>query len=236
MKYKLLLLCLFIFSHSLYSNNITISTVEGLPLSDICSYILQKVYDKAGYELEIRSMPPARATFESTSGRVDGETHRIESYGESHPELIKVPFPIYSIEISLFTISDNPARYATKKDFPQYRFTILRGIKNSKDLTSSFLHVNEVDNAMTMFQLLQMGRTDFAVMSNIYGKAFLEKSKIDGIITHDIPLQVTDMFHYLHKDHADLVPIIDKTLRDLSTSGELVQIKLDAEEQVYKVE
>lgn len=232
MKKIFIPILILLISLSLKAETIRISTVEGLPLSEICSYILERVYEKAGLELEIVPMPPARAIRESTSGRIDGETHRIESYGDNNPELVRVPFSHYSIQVILYTDFDNPARLSTYDEFPQYRFSILRGIKNSKELTSGFPNVHIVDDAMTMFQLLKLGRIDFAVTSNIFGDSFLRRNGIDGIVAHSTPLQTTELYHYLHKDHSEVASIIDKTLRKMDASGELDRIKKEAEKIV----
>lgn len=234
MNLRITFAILLLVSKFLIAETITISTVEGLPLSDICSHIIEKVYEKAGYELKIIPMPPARATFEVTTGRIDGETHRIGSYGEDHPSLIQVPFSYYSIQVVLYTNMDNPARYASIEDLPLYRYAILRGIKNSKDLTAEFPNVQEVDDSLTMFKLLLLNRTDFAVTSNIFGDAFLHKNGIEGITTHQIPLQNTDLYHYLHIDHADIVPIIYRTMRDMAASGELDLIIKEAERLILE--
>lgn len=146
---------------SLFSESVTISTVKGLPLSDICSYILKEVYSKAGLDLEVIAMPSFRATLESTSGNTDGETHRIELYATSHPELIRVPFPFYIVETALYTRKGNPIYFNELRDLSGYRFAIHKGIKNSIEKTRGFPYVREFNSTETMFRMLELERIDY---------------------------------------------------------------------------
>jgi hypothetical protein len=49
------------------------------------------------------------------------------------------------------------------------------------------------------------------------------------------PLAKLSLYHYLHKKHQYLVPIIDKEIKRLKSKGELKRIILNAEQRVIEL-
>lgn len=229
---KRLAVILFLFPFSLHAERIKVSTIEGSPVSRICSLILTEIYNEAGFELEVIEMPAVRATVESTEGTISGETHRVLTYGDSHPELIMVPFSYYSVDSVLFTLADHPARFMAPEDLTSYRFAILKGVKKSLELTAGYDKVTEFENSDSLIQFLHMKRADFALLSRLHGLSLVEKHGFENIVVYDPPLEVTQLYHYLHNSQSHLVPLIEETMEELSRSGELDKIIKMAELKV----
>lgn len=217
---------------SLNSEPLTISTIEGSPVSDICSMIIRDIYEKAGLEITIVPMPAVRATSESTAGKIDGETHRIEAYGDKHEELLIVPFSYYSIDTNLFTQQNNPAAGKSLSELSDYKFVILKGVSQSQELTRGFPRVQEFEDSETMIRFLMMKRADFAILSRLHGMEVLKELRADDIIPLEPPVDETRLYHYVHKKHGDLVPLLMKTMKEMEQSGELAEIIRRAEEEV----
>lgn len=221
---KIPAILLLLLSVSLYSQTVRVATIEGSPVSTICSMILTEIYREAGYELEVIAMPAVRATKESTEGSIDGETHRISTYGGKHPELIMVPFSYYSVDTVLFSLADHPARHLPPDQLNRYRFAILKGVERSRELTEGFEIVTEFEDSETMLHFLKLERADFALLSRLHGISLIEKNGLDGIVAYEPPLEKTELYHYLHKSQSHLIPELVETMENLSRSGKLDRI------------
>ncbi|MDA3809834.1 MAG: transporter substrate-binding domain-containing protein [Spirochaetaceae bacterium] len=229
---KIVPIFLLFFSFFLSSETLTISTIEGSPISDIASLILEEIYDRAGLELKIVSMPALRATREAIWGNTDGETHRVFSYGELHPELVIISESYYTIETVLFTQKDNPALHAERGSLYRYSFSILKGVEKSIELTKGYDQVSEFVTSDKIMEFLSLGRTDFALLSKLNGISVINRLKLEGISIYTPPLEITSLYHYLNKEHSHLVPLLEQTIRELKESGKLDEIIKRAEEQV----
>ena len=79
---------------------------------------------------------------------------------------------------------------------------------------------------------VERGRADVALTNTVDGLMVLNKLGIDNVIPIEKPLAVLDLFHYIHADHKDLIPIIDAKIKEMKASGELTKIIKDAEHAV----
>ncbi|MBN2657145.1 MAG: transporter substrate-binding domain-containing protein [Spirochaetales bacterium] len=230
---NIILIAAFVFaSFSLQSEPLTISTIEGSPVSDICSIILTGIYEKAGLEISIVPMPAVRATSESAAGKIDGETHRVLAYGDNHEDLRIVPFSYYSIDTNLFTQRNNPAAGKNMSELSSYKFAILKGVRQSQELTKGFTQVQEFEDSETLIRFLMLRRADFAILSRLHGMEILEKLSADEIVVLEPPIDETKLYHYLHRKHEDLVPLLKRTMEEMAESGELAQLIRRAEAEV----
>ena len=81
--------------------------IRDTPDQIIGAEILKVAYGKIGISIKMVDMPGKRALTESSSGRVDGEVHRIVEIADEYPTLLKVPTPINYIEPSVFSKKHN---------------------------------------------------------------------------------------------------------------------------------
>jgi len=230
---RIILLTFFILSSFFLGGEpLVISTIEGSPISDICSRVLRDIYSQAGLELIIEPMPAVRATIESTTGKIDGESHRVEAYGDIHRELLIIPLSYYSIDTNLFTQRGHPDTDKSLEDLGDYNFAILKGVKQSEELTSGLAQVMAFENSEMMIRFLMLGRADFAILSRLHGMEIIKKLDAENIIPVEPPLLKTYLFHYIHQKHAHLIPLLEKTIREMRKSGALEESIKRAEEEV----
>jgi len=233
MKNKILILGLLILSPlTARGEPLVISTIEGSPVSEICSLILRDIYSQAGLELIIIPMPAARATIESTTGKIDGESHRVEAYGDIHRELLIIPQSYYSIDTHLFTQRGHPDRDKRVDELGDYIFAILKGVRQSQELTSGLPRVQVFESSEVMIRFLMLGRADFAILSRLHGMEIIEKLGAENLIPVEPPLVKTLLFHYVHQKNAHLIPLLERTIREMRLSGALEESIRRAEEEV----
>ena len=66
--------------------------------------VYTEVFRRMGYSLVYVGYPAKRSSYMSDSGKAAGEIHRVFSYGEKHPNLIRVDEPHNSIIFSIGSI------------------------------------------------------------------------------------------------------------------------------------
>jgi ABC-type amino acid transport substrate-binding protein len=165
------------------------------------------------------------------SGQVDGEIMRIYSYGAKHPQLIRVPSPYYSLETTVFTLKNRSITVRTKDDLRGYTIVVVRGVQHTADMTEGLSGVTEVNSTEQMMQFLKAGRADIALANRIDGIAVLSRLKIDSIVPRTT-LNTLNLYCYMHPKRKDLVPRLDRAIREMTASGQLTHISRDAEAAV----
>lgn len=229
---KLIIALFFLSLFALQGETYTVSTIEGSPISEISTLILKEIYKKAGHELEVIPMPAARATRESTTGKIDGETHRVSTYGRVHPELLIIPYPYYSIDTNLFTQVDHPAMGKGFDELKDYRFAILKGVRKSAELTVGYPYVQEFETSELMLRFIDLKRADFALLSRLNGMSIINKLGLTGVVAFEPPIEVTDLYHYVHERHYKLIPVLEETMREMDRTGELEELRKRFEAEI----
>ncbi len=100
-----------------------------------------------------------------------------------------------------------------------YHVGIVRGWKIlEKNLTGS-ASLTKVKNQNILFTLLDKGRANIVVYSRFEGYEMLKQLGLKNITAHEPPLATREMFLYLNKKHAQLIPVITKSLRQMKQDG-----------------
>ena len=76
-----------------------------------------------------------------------------------------------------------------------------------------------------LFGMLEFGRIDIAVTSRVSGLYFIKEMDLQPLHVVKPALQNHELYHYLHEKNKKYIPILDKTIRTMKKSGELVKLK-----------
>jgi ABC-type amino acid transport substrate-binding protein len=77
-----------------------------------------------------------------------------------------------------------------------------------------------------LMQMLASGRIDVAVNDRFSGVLVNKKLRLDTVVRPLSPaLEHIPLYHFLHERHRDLVPRVEKVLRDMEASGELERLR-----------
>ena len=182
------------------------------------------VFREAGLdaELQVFSTATARTLLNADAGIDDGEAMRIGGLETQYPNLIQVPEAL---------ISNDFVAYATRLEFPTkdwkslepYVVSYMIGWKIFENNVRNAKEVTQVRDADQLFGLLANGRTDLALYERWQG---LQRVRDLGLKAHALepPLARTDMFIYLNKKHAALVPRIAQALARMKANGSYKRI------------
>jgi ABC-type amino acid transport substrate-binding protein len=203
----------------------TVDTVVG-------EVIVREAYRRLGIDVVIKRYPAERAVRLANSGDVDGEIQRIGGLAEHYPNLIQVQPAINFIEATVFT---------TTTEFPiegwnslaPYRIGVIRGIKFAEQNTRD-MRVAPAGGYDVLFRLLERGRVDIALSPRVNGLYHIKRRGLQGIRPLEPSVAVVDLYHYLNRKHADLVPYISAMFSRMRASGELPRIRARVVDVIMK--
>eukprot|EP00828_Plagiopyla_frontata_P031207 TRINITY_DN41046_c0_g1_i2.p2 TRINITY_DN41046_c0_g1~~TRINITY_DN41046_c0_g1_i2.p2 ORF type:complete len:275 (-),score=55.36 TRINITY_DN41046_c0_g1_i2:97-921(-) len=192
--------------------------------------ILTEAYGRIGYDVRVEGVPAERALVMSDQGVVDGEAARVPVIEAVCPNLIRVPTPLYMNRVVVFSrIGDIGLSDGWEGLYP-YRVGVVRGYKFVDKMTASMNRVVAPDYE-NLFSMLENGRLDIVVTEYFEALPALKELQPHNVRILLPPLAYNPMYHYLHKRHADLVPRIDKVLREMRREGRMEALQREIEQE-----
>jgi len=205
------------------------SGIEGSVNSDISMQVLEKAYTRLGIAIKYLPLPGERALRTSNSGQIDGEVFRIANVSKRYKNLIQIPTPINTLPGIAFSI-DKDFRVQGWQSLKPYQLGIQNGIKFAERGTQGMNPV-VVDTNKQLFRMLNSGRIDVAIAAQTNGLKTLADLKLVDVKMLQPAIDIYPLYHYLHKKHANLVPLIDVVLQGMRNSGEIRAIREERLEQ-----
>ena len=209
---------------------------SGRNIDNPVQQYLNKVYSEAFKRLNLkfiyREAPWARSSFLSDSGDVDGELTRVHSYGNNHPNVIRVNESHYTNGV--IALSNNPKiKLKGWESFSNtdYRVLYVRGAAWPEIKLPKYVKTNNLSNTTTTLQGIQMlisDRTDVFVASEItmFQTLYSGRYNISNIWISGVMQHYTGHM-YLHKKHIALVPKLETVLKIMKKEGLLRKFMKD---------
>jgi len=108
------------------------------------------------------------------------------------------------------------------------------GVKHTNNITAGMPYVQDISSTRRLMEFLRAGRADIALTNTINGLRELRRLEITNIVPSGPPLEVLELFHYIHKDHKELVPRVDAVIREMIASGEMQDLINKTELQIME--
>jgi len=227
MKVKITVLLLFLCMLPLFSSQkLKFVTVQNSVMSDVTQQVLKEAYSRLGIEIIIEYYPAKRSLILANEGKeYDGELHRIIGMEKRFPNLVRVPVFIYLLEGMVVSKKIN---FEVKgwESLKPYTIAVRRGIAFTVNGTAKMDRVILNSNEH-LFQMLDNDRIDIIVLSRINALKYLKTQKASKSGILEPPVQVYEMYHYLHKKNNYLVPKLTRVLKDMQTEGLIQKIRND---------
>lgn len=231
------LACFFVaVSFVTYAQPLRFARIENIPDQFVGGEILKAVYRRLNVPIELVDLPAKRALLDSSTGQLDGEVHRNINVSYQYPTLLRVEPAINYIEPSVFVQN---LRLDVKgwDSIREYRVGIVRGVGTSEDGTRGMQNVLAVTTLDQLMQALAAGRIDVAVSDAFSGLVVVREAGLQDRISLLKPrMQRTDIYHYLHEKHRELVPKVEHVLREMEARGELESLRSRAMEGYFAQE
>jgi ABC-type amino acid transport substrate-binding protein len=208
------------------------AAIEHLFEQQVGIAVLEEVYKKLGYQIEVASYPARRAQVEAANGMVDGEVMRIWSYGEQNPQLIRVPTPYYSLNTTAFFNKESQLTVTSLSDLSSYKIVVVRGVKHTADVTDGLVDVEHLSSSDKLMHFVLRGRADLALTNKMDGLLNIRKLKLGEQMSYSPPLAVFPLYHYIHQSQQQLVDKVDRVIISMLRSGELARIIQQTEQKL----
>jgi len=209
--------------------HLTIGQIGHSDIQKRAGLILTKAYAAIGIELEIVGLPSKRALNYSNNGLLDGEVLRVKNIEHKYPNLVCIPIPLYQITASAYTINGNKS-FNHFDELLQSPIAIHSGVFWEEELVKHHQHyVSRVSGTKKKFKLLSLGRVDYILSSQQRAHEVIsEYFSTEKIIEVTPPIATINLYHYLNRNHQDLVPKIQAQLQKMTNNKLLPMPHLQA--------
>ena len=184
--------------------------------------IMAEAFRRVGIKMTLRPTPGNRALHEAETGITDGDVHRIYRILEIKKlkNLIRVPETQQTISTYAWskTITKIDNGWDSLKDL---HVGVYLGSALLNKLAKKYAkRVSSVGTTEKMFRMLNGGRFDLAI-SAPSGAVHLNSPEYtnSGIRRLEPALRSFPVYTYLHKKHADLVPLVAEALHMMKLDG-----------------
>lgn len=214
------LILFFISTVNAGENVLSISISTANTKGSCAATILTKAYGEIGYQLNFLVIPAQRALVESNEGRVDGVMNRIEGIDRNFPNLIRIITPICTNTYFLYMLKDN--KLNSIEELTHLKIGIKKG-NTPLEVIFEKLKPYEATSYQQLISMLITKRLDaIAINEAAFANAIHSQKypqSLKSIVTVDYPFSIDYGYHYLHKKHLNLIPLISKKLAELESNG-----------------
>jgi polar amino acid transport system substrate-binding protein len=204
------------------TNELPYTTPAGDGFLDV---VAGEAFRRAGVELRLVRLPAERGLLNADAGIEDGDMVRIAGLDRQYPNLVRVPEKLIDWEFTAF--SRDATLPASWPAIRQRRVGHIKGWKIYERAMAGADYVTTTDDPEQLFRLLDLGRIDVALYERWLGAALAKRTNLKGVVPLAPPLATREMFIYLHKRHAALVPKIAAALRALKREGFYQRVQRD---------
>ena len=216
---KIIFLSIFLFLLPLAAHTYVFSGGKNNVVQMTASKILIKAYARANIKIEPLFISLEESLQRSNAGITDGELARIKGITKLYPNLIRVPVCITSVEAMAFS-KTNTIYIHNWHDLEGQNFTIVKGAKFIENATK-MMHKDHVTSIQQAFNNLEDGTTDIIVIPKKTAIRMILKKEFKNIKPISEVLEKQDLYHFVYKKNAYLIPIITPILQRMQDNGEI---------------
>lgn len=179
--------------------------------------IVKGAFARAGVGVSLQPLPSERGLVMADSGQLDGDANRINGLEAAYPNLLRVPESNMTYEFTAFTLRPDVVVRGWD-DLKNYSVAYIIGWK----IYDEHVHARGVVKVATpenLFALLRAGRVDVVLYYRLGGVYYARKLGLTNLRALDPPLATREMYMYLNRRHADLVPRLAEALRSMKRDG-----------------
>ncbi len=182
--------------------------------------LVAEVFRRIGVEFEIVYLPGKRAKAMLVQGKVDGYLTGSPSFRASAPNAIMIPEPFMTIDYVALS-RDSTTRLSGWDDVSQYPVAYLRGheyfgrhVENTDD---RLVLLNDYTALRDFFlkRTMDRGGVSFVLVARKIAVAASGKDLGRNVFIVEPPLGSISRHIFVHERHRDLVPRLDRAIREM---------------------
>jgi len=187
--------------------------------------VAAEAFRRAGLRVELVRLPAERALLLANSGQIDGEIVRVGGLEAQYGNLLRVPEAIADVGFSAF--SRDPTIRADFESFKRRPVGLIRGWKIYEQAMAGSSQVVTAADPAQLFRLLELGRIDVALYERTLGVALAMSLGLSDVHRLEPVLAERDVYTYLNRKHAALVPGLAGALRAMKRDGFYAKARRD---------
>lgn len=197
------------------ANSVPFTNEAGTGLVDV---VAGEAFRRAGLKIKLIQLPAERALINANAGIEDGEVSRVAGIEKAYSNLVPVPEKLVDHHFVAFT-RNATLNNITWESLQPYTVGYIRGYKIVEKNVPSGTRISTANDAEQLFTMLDLGRIDIAIYRRWEGQAIAKKLGIQKLRIIEPSLAEAGIYIYLHKKHADKIPLIASALREIKAEG-----------------
>lgn len=213
----LALMCVFGVSHA-HTLVFNMGFAPGSPQAEFQVRLAQDVFSRLGIDTEFVRVGAERALVNIDQGVDDGNLVRIAGLDARYPnihlvdeEVIHYDFVVISRRID--------AAIDDWSSLADHDVAIITGWKILEENIRSYRSLTKVRDGDGLFELLKAGRVETVVYERHQARQIMDGIDCTMAKILDPPLLTSPMYIYLNRRHAELVPQVERALREYKADG-----------------
>lgn len=187
-------------------------------LTGFIDFVLTEAYKRIGYKVDISRIDNEHSLINANKGIVDGLSQRISGLTKHYPNLIRVPEKIVDWKFVAFSKQNINTSKGWNSLIP-YTTAMISGWKIFEYNVPETTSVTKVKDTEQLFNLLNKNRCDIILFEQFQGLQYIKKMGYKNMKLLKPPMAKREMFNYLHKKHASLVPKLSRALKEIKNDG-----------------
>ena len=187
------------------------------------SALVKKLFARIDIDTKVISLKAARAILNVNRGIDDGAIARTKGMEKKYTNLIRVPGSVVKFKFVAYSLNKK-INVTDWNSLKPYSVGIIRGWNIYENNVVGTKKLTKVTDAEQLFNLLLNGRSDLILFEHHRGSWWEKHSNVKFQLLES-PIVEKEMFIYMHKKHAALVPKIAKALVELKKDGSYQKIK-----------
>jgi polar amino acid transport system substrate-binding protein len=179
--------------------------------------LARAAFKRIGVDVDVAAVPTERSLINVNAGIDDGDIFRVSGMEQEYPNVVRIPEK---------TLDNDFVVYTKRADIEIHDWAGLRpysvayatGWKPFERNVTGVKELTKTPSIHELFPLLEKGRADVVLMDRWQGQWIVHQEGYNVRLLEP-PLARFEMFMYLHKKHAALVPKIAQALADMKADG-----------------
>jgi polar amino acid transport system substrate-binding protein len=184
--------------------------------------LARAAFKRVGVEVDVTAVPTERSLLNVNAGIDDGDIFRVAGVEPDYPNVIRIPEKTIDNDFVAYTKLPN-VKLRTWSDLQPYTVAYATGWKPYERNVKNVREVTNTPSIHELFPLLEKGRVDIILVDRWQGQWVVQQMGYQ-MKPLEPPLARFEMFMYLHKKHAALVPRVAQALRDMKADGSYKKI------------
>ncbi len=179
--------------------------------------LIKVLFKHLDIKVVVKRMQSANSLKALNLGKNDGVIARVKGIEKIYKNLVRVPEKVIDLDFIAYS-NDKNIKIKKWSDLKDYNIAYIKGWKIYDKNVREYKSLTKVKDMYRLATLLKNKKVDVILTYNIIAGYTLDKLNF-APYRHTPPLAKKEMFIYMHKRHASLVPQIASELKAIKENG-----------------